>query len=201
MPPVTFAELAVRIEELRLRTPRAVVAVSGFAGSGKSTLAKALAETTSSSVRLRGDDFLDPVRSHRRSDDWDGVERTRMRDEVLGPYRRGEPVRFKPFDWTTRSLGPATALPEVEVLVVDAIGILHPDLDGCFDLAVWVDVELEVAGMRGCQRDLAGGHDHERLWTDVWQPNDHDFAARLDPRGRADVLYVPDDVASGMPQA
>lgn len=170
------------------------MAISGYAGSGKSTLAKTLAATVEGCTRLRGDDFLDPTGSHRRSADWDGVERTRMRDEVLEPYRRGGPARFRPYDWTARALGPVTELPDTEVLLVDAIGILHPDLQGCFDLSIWVDVDLETAGQRGRQRDRSGGHDHDRLWTEVWQPNDRDFADRYDPKGRADVRYVPEDV-------
>lgn len=193
-PLVSLDELAARIEILRRAQPRAVVAISGYGGSGKSTLAKTLADSEGS-VRLRGDDFLDPIRSHQRSTDWDGVERTRMRDEVLVPYRNGERVRFRRFDWHTRALAPATDLPDADVLLVDAIGVLHPDLDGCFDLSVWVDVDLHTAGERGRERDRLNGHDHDRLWADVWLPNDRDFAARYDPKGRADVRYVPADVA------
>jgi uridine kinase len=191
----SIGDLAARIENLGRSQPRTVVAISGYGGSGKSTLAKALASAGDRNTRLRGDDFLDPVRSHHRSTDWDGVERTRMRDEVFEPYRRGELVRFRPFDWHARALGPATELPATQVLLVDAIGILHPDLDGCFDLSIWVDVDLETAGQRGRERDRSNGHDHDRLWTDVWLPNDRDFAARFDPMGQADLLYVPEDVA------
>ena len=195
MPHATIEGLVARIEQLQGRQPRTVVAVSGYAGSGKSTLTKTLAARIHGSTRLRGDDFLDPVRSHRRSADWDGVERTRLRDEVLEPYQQGEPVRFRPYDWSARALGPVTDLPDTAVLLVDGIGILHPDLEGCFDLAIWVDVELGTAAERGRERDRRGGHDHDRLWTEVWVPNDRDFAARFDPAGRADLLYVPDDVA------
>src|SRR5215213_5845694 len=106
MPPATFDELAARIEALRRTQPRTVVAISGYGGSGKSTLAKALAAAVQGSTRLRGDDFLDPERSHRRSGDWDGVERTRIRSEVLEPYLRGEPVLFRPHDWNAGGLGP-----------------------------------------------------------------------------------------------
>lgn len=187
-------DLAARIESLRSGQPRSIVAISGYGGSGKSTLAKALAGGDGR-TRLRGDDFLDPVRSHLRSTDWDGVERTRMRHEVLEPYRRGEPVSFRRFDWHTRALAPAEELPDADVLLVDAIGILHPDLQGCFDLSIWVDVDLETAGERGRERDRRAGHDHDRLWTEVWLPNDRDFAARFDPMRKADLLYVPDDVA------
>lgn len=191
----TFAGLVARIETLRDAQPRTVVAISGYGGAGKSTLAKNLTATIAGSTRLRGDDFLEPARSHQRSDDWDGVERTRIRSEVLEPYRRGDVVRFQPYDWNAGGLGPVVELPGTEVLLVDAIGILHPDLDGCFDLSVWVDVPLERAGERGRQRDRDSGHDHDSLWTDVWIPNDRDFVARFEPRAKADVLYVPDDVA------
>jgi uridine kinase len=187
----TVEGLAARIETLRRTQPRTVVAISGFAGAGKSTLAKTLAASVDGCTRLRGDDFLEPERSHRRSDDWDGVERTRLRTEVLEPYRRGERVRFRPYDWNDRALGTEVELPDTEVLLVDAIGILHPDLDGCFDLTIWVDIDLETAVGRGRERDRRAGHEHDRLWTDVWQPNDRDFAARFDPIGRADVRYVP----------
>jgi uridine kinase len=190
-----IGDLAARIEQLQRAQPRAIVAISGYGGSGKSTLAKALAALSEGSTRLRGDDFLDPVRSHLRSRDWDGVERARMRAEVLEPYRRDEPVRFRRFDWHTRALAPAEELPDADVLLVDAIGILHPDLDGCFDLSIWVDVDLETAGERGRERDRRNGHDHDRLWTEVWLPNDRDFAARFDPMAHADLLYVPEDVA------
>ncbi|WP_201299689.1 uridine kinase [Aeromicrobium sp. 9AM] len=194
-------ELAVRIAALRRSQARTVVAISGYGGAGKSTLTKTLAAEPGW-TRLRGDDFLDPMRSHLRSTDWDGVERTRLRDEVLAPFRRGEQVRFRPFDWSTGRLGSVTELPDTEALLVDAIGILHPELEGCFDLSVWVDVDLETAGERGRERDRRNGSQHDELWIDVWLPNDRDFAARFDPMSRADVRYVPADVAQlGMPNA
>ena len=134
VPLASIEDIAESIEILRRSQPRSIVAISGYGGAGKSTLAKALASSTGS-TRLRGDDFLDPYRSHHRSTDW-------------------------------------------------------------------VDVDLTTAGERGRERDRTNGHDHDQLWTDVWLPNDRDFAARFDPRGRADVLYVPADVApQGMPDA
>lgn len=184
-----FADIVEAIERLRAGSPRLVVAITGFGGAGKSSLTKAVVDAVPDSVRLRGDDFLDPERSHRRSPDWDGVERVRMRTEVLEPFRAGEAVAFRPYDWDAGELGPITALPAASVLLVDAIGVLHPDLDGCFDLIIWVDVDLDTAGRQGRERDRRNGHDHDRLWTEVWTPNDRDFAQAFSPREQADLLY------------
>jgi uridine kinase len=187
-----LADVVEAIERLREIRPRLIVAITGFGGAGKSTLSRALVENVPGSVRLRGDDFLDPDRSHRRSPDWDGVERERMRSEVLEPFRRGDPASFRPYDWDARQLGPVTVLPPASVLLVDAIGVIHPVLDGCFDLIVWVDVDLARAGRQGRRRDRRNGHDHDRLWNEVWTPNDRDFAAGFSPRERADLLFVRD---------
>lgn len=51
-----------------------VVGVSGFGGSGTSSLAARLAKVLPGAVQVRGDDLLDPARSHRRSSEWSGVE-------------------------------------------------------------------------------------------------------------------------------
>lgn len=177
------------IERLRRHSPAVIVGVSGFAGSGKSTLTRQLIAAAPGSARIRGDDFLDPRLSHQRSSDWAGVERLRLRREVLDPFRQSRPGLFRRFDWNTRQLGPPEAVPVAQVLLVDGIGLFHPELDGVFDLRIWVDVDLNTAAARGKARDRGLGRNHDRLWDQVWVPNDQDFATRFDPRASADLLF------------
>lgn len=54
-----------------------------------------------------------------------------------------------------------------------------------------MDVSLDSARERGIRRDRTLGRAHERLWHDVWVPNEIDFERNFAPRGRADVLYSP----------
>lgn len=173
-----------------------VVGVSGFGGSGKSTLARALAASVPSSARVRGDDFLDPTRSHTRSDDWDGMERMRLRSEVLEPFRAGRPSSFRRFDWNIGRLGEPEPVPAARVLIVDAIGLFHPELDGQLDLAIWVDTELVEATARGKRRDLELGRTHAELWDEAWVPTERAFVERFNPRGRADILFDQRENAS-----
>ena len=166
-----------------------MVGVSGFGGSGKSTLDRVLVEAIPGAVRMRGDDFLDPVRSHERSTDWDGVERQRLVSEVLTPVRLRQPGHFHRFDWVNGTLGEAEPLPETDVLMVDLIGLFHPEALPSIDITVWCDVDLDTAAERGIARDRQLGRDHETLWREVWTPNERDIAMRYAPRSRADVLY------------
>lgn len=175
------------VERQRSLDRPVVVGISGYCGSGKSTLARSLVATLPDAVRVRGDDFLDPARSHRRSDDWDGVERTRLVDTVLEPFRQGCPSTFRRYDWVRRELGPEETLPRAAVLVVDLIGLFHPEALPSLDETVWCDIDLETAARRGIARDRALGRDHSALWHDVWIPNERDFARRFAPRDSAGV--------------
>ena len=167
-----------------------VVGISGYCGSGKSTLARDLVDSFSGAVRLRGDDFLDPSRSHQRSTDWDGVDRARLVTEVLEPFRADLPSTFRRFDWSTRALADPEPIPRTDLLVVDLIGLFHPEALAHLDIRIWCDVELEVAARRGLARDRALGRNHVALWHDVWIPNERDFEQTFSPRDHADLFYV-----------
>jgi uridine kinase len=182
------------IQDVQSHQERVVVGISGFGGSGKSTLARWLVQSVPGSVRIRGDDFLDPDRSHQRSDDWDGVERLRLRKEVLDPFRAGRASVFRRFDWSVRQLGAPELVPRTDVLIVDAVGLFHPELDGALDVQIWVDVDLGTATERGKARDRSLGRDHDQLWDTVWAPNDRDFMQRFRPDLSVDILYRPEQL-------
>ena len=191
---VELLELIQRIETRRHEAARPiVVGVSGYGGSGKSTLTRQLVARLPGAVRIRGDDFLDPTRSHKRSSDWDGVERLRLVSEVLTPVREGRTSMFRPYDWSRGELGVAEQLPYAEVLIVDLIGLFHPDALPSIDLSIWCDLDLETSAQRGIDRDAGMGRIHDGLWRDVWLPNERDFEDQFAPRTRADVVYPTSD--------
>jgi uridine kinase len=183
----TFAELVDAIATAP--GEHIVVGVSGFGGSGKSTLVRRLVASIPDSARIRGDDFLDPVRSHVPSDDWDGMERMRLRQEVLDPFRAGRAGEFRRYDWSVRALGAPEPIPDARVLIVDAVGLLHPEIADALDISIWVDVDQATAIERGKRRDVEQGSDHDALWDNAWTPTEVAFVARFNPRENADFLY------------
>ena len=80
-------------------------------------------------------------------------------------------------------------MPTGEVLVVDLIGLFHPEALPFLDLCVWVETSLETAQERGMRRDDALGRDFSGLWRDVWVPNEIDFEREFSPRSRAEILF------------
>jgi uridine kinase len=187
---VELSELIRVIETRREAAQRPiVVGVSGYCGSGKSTLARQIVARLADAVRMRGDDFLDPTRSHKRSSNWDGVERSRLVSEVLEPVRERRAGTFRRYDWSRKELGAPESLPFAEILTVDLIGLFHPDALSAIDLAIWCDVDLETSAQRGMARDAKLGRDHEALWREIWVPNERDFQEQFAPRSRADILY------------
>ncbi|WP_065960984.1 uridine kinase [Curtobacterium sp. UCD-KPL2560] len=183
--------LAHIVEQEQVSERALVIGISGFCGSGKSTLARSLVGALPGAVRMRGDDFLDPARSHLRSADWDGVERARLVETVLQPFRDGRAGRFRRYDWGRRALGPEEPVPLARMLVVDLIGLFHPEALPALDVTVWCDVDLDTAARRGIARDRALGRSHDALWQDVWLPNERDFEQRFAPRETADLLCTP----------
>ncbi len=87
--------------------------------------------------------------------------------------------------------GTSSSFPKGDVVIVDLIGLLHPEIDDVLDLKIWCDVDLATATAWGKARDARFGRAHDRLWDEVWVPNEIDFVGRFDPRRRADVILAP----------
>lgn len=177
----------------RTRSERtSVVAISGFGGSGKSTLANRIRDHHGDVEVVCSDDFS-VGQQGKRCDDWSSIDRKRLREQVLVPARAGHSIRYQLYDWSNDVLGDWRDIGSPELLVVEGIGIIHPDLSSLFEMMVWVDVPLEIANERARRRDKEIYQvDHDALWRDLWTPNDRDYFERFRPDRLADVIYLPD---------
>lgn len=180
---------------------RSVIAIDGVDGAGKTTFAEALAERLRAegrdAVRASIDGFHHPL-AYRRAEGrtpeaiWRRhFDYAAFRRELVDPWRAGPPATYRPavhdvaYD-VHLDLPPRTP-PEDGVLVVDGLFCQRPELAGCWDAVVFLDVPFEVSVARVAARD--GSVD------DVDDPDQRRYvdAQRIyfdscDPRGRADLV-------------
>lgn len=76
-------------------------------------------------------------------------------------------------------------------MLVNLIGLFHPEMESHLDLRVWCDVDLATSTAWGKARDARLGRDHTTLWDEIWVPNEIAFITAYDPRGAADLVVPP----------
>jgi hypothetical protein len=127
------------------------------------------------------------------SDDWNGIDRARLVAQVLAPFRRGERrISYASSgDWEAFTAATKTLEVTGDHLIVEGVGLFHPDVLPYLDVTVWIDSGLRDSSRRGRARDARAGQADDALWAEVWIPNDRRFADRFDPRAHADVVLAP----------
>ena len=185
-----------------------LVAVDGVDGAGKTwfadELAGVLADRGRPVVRASVDDFHHP-RAHRHAlgrtpeSVWSRhFDYPTLRRELLDPWQRGAGTSYRRA-WhdvaTDRLLDmPAERVPEGGVLVVDGVFAQRPELDGTWDLVVFLEVPFEVSVARMAARD--GSVDdvedpEQRRYVEAQRT----YLRDCDPRQRADVVVDNTDLA------
>lgn len=185
-----ISDLKQAIESLKVPDRPAIIGLSGFSGSGKSSLALSLAAELSGTQVLESDVFWRPDSNH-LSDEWLAIDRHSIRKDVLIPARAGRPVAFRPWNWEEKRLDDAVVLPQCERILLEGIGIFHPDLTNLFDLRIWVDAPFDASMENGMRRDRETyGLTNDAEWREVWIPNERAYFERFRPDRMAD-LVVP----------
>jgi uridine kinase len=144
------------------------VAVDGVDGSGKTVFADELAVELSArgraAVRVSADDWHQ-VRQLRHARGrtspegfWlDSYDYPRLRAEVLEPLGPGGSREYRPRGHDLASdevlAGPLAHAAAGSVVVVDGLFLQRAELEGCFELAIWLDVPFEETAARMAARD------------------------------------------------
>lgn len=121
------------------------MAVDGGGGAGKSVFAERLARHLGGAPVIRTDDFAsweDPLGW------WD-----RLEEEVLRPLERGERVRYRAYDWTTRQPGEWRELARSDTVLLEGVSSARQAVADRLSLAVWVETPRAERLARGLRRD------------------------------------------------
>lgn len=142
-----------------------VVAISGYGGSGKTELGKALGRDKPGVQLVHVDDYLDWPRVCELNDDGAGVDFESIVSAHIKPFRDGR----KP----------------VQYLIIEGIKLFSSDRQKHFDFRIWVDTKLEESNGNGQARDKQ----NQKLWDEVWVPNEIAFEQKHNPKQYVDAFY------------
>ena len=179
--PLDEVGLAIRVRSLLPAENLALILVDGRSGSGKSTFAERLARILDGAV-VHSDDISwhhDPIH-------WADV----LVDGIIAPWRRGEPVYFRPPGWVVQGRPGAIEVPPQPVLIVEGVGVGRSGLAARAELVVWVQSDRDEARRRGLQRDVELGrtpNEAEAFW-DEWMRAEEPFLADDRPWSRAALV-------------
>jgi uridine kinase len=175
------AALARLLDERPLRKPVAFVGIDGGGGAGKSTLARALAAQRGDVAIVHLDDFFQSVEAFADSIDLERLER-----DALDPLRRGEPARFRRFDWHSLGLEEWREVAPARIVVLEAVFALQPALRPLYDVTAWVETDVGLRLERGLERD---GAEAEAMWRE-WQANEERHRAEVRPEETVDLIVL-----------
>lgn len=159
-----------------LGRPR-VLAVDGRSGGGKTTIARRLAAVVPGATVLHTDD----VAWYHAFFDWADL----MRDGILAPLSRGDPVAYRPPAWDERGREGAIIAPaRCPLVIVEGVGIGRRELSEYVDALLWVQTDADEARRRGLERD---GADQADFWAE-WQSAEDPFQVGQRPWERAGLI-------------
>lgn len=171
-----------------------LVGVDGQGGAGKSTFARSVAGSLGHAVVVEGDDFYRDMDDDARAalDPAAGAEQyfvwQRLRREVLEPVRRGDgTLRYQRYDWVEATMGAWAEQPMPDVVVVEGVYTLRPQLLDLVDVAVWVEASEETRLRRQTERG-----ENADEWIARWVAAEDHYVATYDPRAQA-ALHVQGD--------
>ena len=186
------AVLYDHIAALRVAAPSPVfVALDGRSGAGKSTVAN-LVGARAAALVIDGDDFyrggdgafwdaLGPAENVDLVIDW------RRQRALLERWRRGEPARWRPYDWEAddgRRAAEITADP-ADVVILDGAYSARPELAALFTLRVLLHVPRDVRRERLLHRE---GERDRAEWEARWGEAEDLYFERLMPPDAFDLV-------------
>nr|WP_246299174.1 4-amino-4-deoxy-L-arabinose transferase [Nocardioides panaciterrulae] len=153
-----------------------MLCIDGPAGSGKTTLAAAVAAGRTDTPVVHMDDLYDG---------WQGLPRLPGQlAALLAPLTRGEPGRYRRYDWHAGSYAETVTVRPAPLLVLEGVGAGARSIARLITLLVWVTAPPELRLRRGLERD---GASMAPQW-ERWMRDEAEHLARERTAARADVV-------------
>ena len=166
--------------DARRKTSRLHVAIDGRAASGKTTAAEILADLFDATLIHMDDYFLPAERRtpERLAQPGGNVDLERFTEEITASLL-SDTVTHARFDCATQTLLPPVTEERKNILIVEGVYALHPELRDLYDVKLLLDTDPETQRLRICERN------GEKLWNryeSEWIPLEEAYFAATDLR-------------------
>ncbi len=168
--------------------PARVIAVDGPGGAGKSTFAARLANALDGAPVVHTDDFA----SWENQFGWAPT----FRKQVIEPLLRGQPGRYRRYDWVERRFAEWHEVPLSAAIVVEGVGAAQRLFTDALAMTVWVETPPDVRLARGIARD---GEQLRGFW-ERWIVGEQAHYAADDTRARASIVILGDPAVAHDPE-
>ncbi len=107
-----------------------------------------------------------------------------MAEHILEPFRAGHAINWTPEAWITGGREGGIVVPTAPVLVLEGVSASRRELMNLIDVAIWMDVDPNLAEQRGLERD---GPENRAFWFE-WQDEEVPFLNQDQPWERANLI-------------
>ncbi len=177
---------------MKNQTKRLIISIDGPCASGKTTLARKLSEALRAPV-IHTDDFVIPhaqKTADRLARPGGNCDAERLVSEVLDPFQKGEPVKYRRYDCRADRLLPEEEIPEeTHILIVEGSYCNLPVLRAYADVCLFVEAPEEIRSQRLQSRETP---ESLRRFQEKWIPLENAyFSAYGLPDGNCVLVRSP----------
>jgi uridine kinase len=139
----------------RLKKGSIRLAIEGGSACGKTTLSSILAEVYKCPVLHIDDFFLRPEQrtAERFAEAGGNFDRERFISEVIMPLSQGNVAEYRRFDCSTGTILPPKEIRPEPLIVVEGAYSMHPELQGFYDLSVFLEIAPDKQRRRIIKRN------------------------------------------------
>ncbi len=160
-----------------IQTKRLLITIDGPCASGKTTFAQKLAGLLHAPV-IHTDDFVVPhaqKTAGRLAVPGGNCDAERLMEEVLRPFEKGEPVRYRRYDCQADQLLPQETLPEgIRILILEGCYCNLEPMRACAGLRLFMDTPEDIRMERLRTRETP---ESLRMFREKWIPLENAYFA------------------------
>ncbi len=177
-----FAEIDKHLEKGRVR-----VAIDGGSASGKTTLSELMAKIYGCTVFHTDDFFLRPEQrsAERLAEVGGNLDRERFLSEVLDPLHRGESINYVRFNCHTMTLEEGITVEPQRLTVIEGVYSMHPEFEGYYDLAVFLDASKQLQENRIKHRNSP---EFAKRFFEEWIPLEDRYFEKTSIKERSTIV-------------